>query len=274
MIDVTWTGAAGLRFETESRIILMDPYYTRVDLFNTLLGSISPDQTAIARALSDTDMEKIAAVIVGHTHSDHALDVPAIVRQSRAKLVGSGSLETLMALNGLPGRTVVCRGGETIALDDQAAVTMIRSTHGLVLMGKVPFKGEISPWAALPMKASGYRVGTVFAPRLEMDGTVFLHIGSANFIDEEVQGHSCDVLFLCAAGWNKRDGYPHRIIDITRPDVVVLIHYDDFSKPHRKGDKTRKLPLLDLKGMVRSIKAHAPEIDVVVPELEAVMRFG
>jgi len=272
MIQVTWTGAAGLTFETPDEIILIDPYYTRVDLFNTLLGPISPDEAAIDSALSA--MQKVKAVIVGHTHSDHALDVPYIIQRSNAQLVGSSSLDTLMTLAGLPGRTLVCRGGETVALSEHALVTMIRSAHGLVFAGKVPFQGEIRPSATLPMKASGYRLGTVFAPRLQIHGISFLHVGSANFIEEEVQGYTCDVLFLCAAGWHKTEGYPHRLIDITRPGTVVLIHYDDFSKPHVKGTQTRKLPLLDLKGMVRSIKAQFPQKDVVVPEIDARMSLG
>jgi L-ascorbate metabolism protein UlaG (beta-lactamase superfamily) len=274
MIKVIWTGAAGLRFETSNEIILIDPFYTRVNLFSSMFGSITPDETAIAQALPDTDMAKVTGVIVGHTHSDHALDVPTIISKSAAKLVGSRSLDTLMALSGQPGRTTVCSGGETIVLSDHAAVTMIRSAHGSVFMGKVPFAGKISSSARLPMKAGGYRAGTVFAPRLEIDGTAFVHVGSADFSEEAIQGHTCDVLFLCAAGWKKREGQAHRLIDITQPDVVVLIHYDDFSKPHREGAKTRKRLLLDVRGLVRNIKEHAPAINVVVPAINAVMSFG
>jgi L-ascorbate metabolism protein UlaG (beta-lactamase superfamily) len=270
MIRTTWTGAAGLIFESESDIILIDPYFTRVNLFNTLLGPISPDERAVEKQL-DSFSKPISAVIVGHTHSDHALDVPLIVRKTHAQPVGSRSLETLMAISGIPGRTMVCDGGETVVLNERAAVTMIPSAHGRVILNKVPFQGEIRATAVLPMKAGGYRVGTVFAPKLQIDGITFLHIGSAGFIEEALQGHSCDVLFLCVAGWKKRQGYPQRIIETTRPRTVVLIHYDDFSKPHR--DKTRKLPFLDMGAMIRTIKAQSPKIEVLVPEIGAGMNF-
>jgi L-ascorbate metabolism protein UlaG (beta-lactamase superfamily) len=150
---------------------------------------------------------------------------------------------------------------------------MVPSAHGKAILNKVPFAGEIRPGAALPMKASGYRAGTVFAPKLQIDGITFLHFGSADFIEEAVQGHACDVLFLCVAGWNKRQGYPQRLIEITQPRKVVLIHYDNFSKPYRKGHKIRTLPFIDIKGMVRSIAMQNPSIEVVVPEIDETLDF-
>ena len=273
MIRVTWTGAAGLRFETERDVILIDPYYTRVNIFNTLLKAIAPDEAAIARALPDP--QKVAAVIVGHTHSDHCLDVPRIAARVRAgaKVVGSRSLDALMTISGLPGKTTVCAGGESIRLTDAATVTMIRSAHGYMTQGKVPFDGEIRTTGTLPMKAGGYRLGTPFAPKLEMGGLRFLHIGSANFDEAQMAGHACDVLFICVPGWKRREGYPQRLIDMTRPRTVVLFHYDDFSRRHTPGSKTRRVPLIDMRGMIRTIRTHAPSAELRVPEVGAVMDF-
>lgn len=264
MIKVTWTGAAGLQFETKNGTILIDPYHTRVDIFNTLIGAISTDEVAVNDCLPE--MERVRAIIVGHTHSDHALDVPYIAARSDCPVVGSSSLDTLMNLNAMPGRVQVCAGGETVELGRDASVTMLRSTHGLVAMGKVPFPGEIRATNTLPMKASGYRVGTVFAPLLRIEDTVFIHVGSANFIDAEMEGRTCDVLFLCVPGWKKRKGYPQRLIEMTQPKTVVLFHYEDFSKPHKKGSRTRMLPFTDLKGMIRQIESQAPQVEVIVPE--------
>jgi len=272
MIQVTWTGAAGLRFETEKEVILIDPYYTRVDIFNTLFKRIAPDPAAIGAALPDP--ERVAAMVVGHTHSDHALDVPWIAARSACQVVGSRSLETLMALGGLPGRTRVCAGGETLELTDAARVTMIRSAHGRLTLGKgVPFDGEISATGTLPMKASGYRVGTVFAPKLELQGKCFLHIGSANFDEARLQGQTCDVLCLCVPGWKRREGYPRRLIEMTRPRAVVLFHYDDFSRSHTPGSKTRRMPLIDMPGIIHAIRRCAPAPEVLVPEIGAAMNF-
>jgi L-ascorbate metabolism protein UlaG (beta-lactamase superfamily) len=265
MIQVTWTGAAGLRFDRDDRTILIEPYHTRVGILKSAVGPIVPDREAINAALPAS--KKISAIIVSHTHFDHALDVPLLATRCDGKIVGSHSLETLMALGGLPGRTTVCAGGETVPLARKASVTMVRSAHGLVAMGKVPFAGEIRPSNTLPMKAGGYRVGSVFAPKLVFQERTCLHIGSANFIASELEGHLCDVLFLCVPGWKKIKGYPEQVIDLTRPETIVLIHYDDFSTPHVKGAATKRLPFVDLEGMVRAIRAHAPGINLIVPEV-------
>lgn len=272
MVDVVWTGAAGLQFHNAKTTILVDPYYTRINIFNTLLGSITPD--AVAIDIKVPHPEQVKAIIVGHTHSDHALDVPYIMRRSYANLIGSQSMDALMSISGQPGRTTVCKGGETVPLGELGTVTMIRSTHGLVTMGKVPFPGEIRPTCTLPMKASGYRVGTAFAPKIEIQGMTFLHCGSANFIDEEIAGHTCDILFLCVPGWKKRPGYPEQLISMTQAQTVVLFHWDDFSKRHVKGKKTRKMPLMDMEGMVQQIKDHCPDVDIMVPEVGETMSFG
>lgn len=272
MIRVTWTGAAGLRFETGREVILIDPYYTRVDIFSTLFKRIAPDPAVIGAALPDP--EKVAAIVVGHTHSDHALDVPWIAARSACKVVGSRSLDTLMELSGLPGRTRVCAGGETVDLTDAAKVTMIRSAHGLLTLGKgVPFDGQIRATGTLPMKASGYRVGTVFAPKLELQGKCFLHLGSANYEEAHLQGQTCDVLFLCVPGWKRRQGYPRRLIEITRPRTVVLFHYDDLSRSHAPGSKTRRMPVIDMPGMIHAIQHCAPAPEVLVPEAGLAMDF-
>lgn len=271
MIRVTWTGAAGLCFETEKETILIDPYYTRIGILTTLFAPIKPDTAAIDRHLAAG--KNISAVIVSHTHSDHVLDVPYLAERFDGKLVGSQSLDVLMQINHIPQRTTICRGGEKIVISKTSSVTMIASTHGLVAFGKVPFAGDISPSLTLPIKARDYRVGAVFAPKLELDGTIFLHNGSPGFIDRELNGHRCDVLFLCVAGWKHQANNPERILELTQPQTIVLFHYDNFSKPHRNGQPTRRMPFLDMQGLVDRIKAHLPNASIIIPEIGETFSF-
>src|SRR5678815_3730267 len=57
--------------------------------------------------IRDRWIDRADAVLVGHTHFDHALDVPAIARRFGAKVYGSASLRHLMGLHGLAERAVV-----------------------------------------------------------------------------------------------------------------------------------------------------------------------
>ena len=71
-----------------------------------------------------------------------------------------------------------------------------------------PYPGEIDARLRPPLRARDYRHGTVSIPKLEFAGTVLMHVGSAEFIASELDGHRCDVLFLCVPGWRKAAGYP------------------------------------------------------------------
>ncbi len=144
MVSVRWTGAAGLEFTHEGKTWLIDPYLSRVGKMTLFFGHPQPDLEKISRYL-DTLPGKLQAVVVGHTHLDHVLDVPEIVGRVPVPLVGSGSLETLMAAHGMPGRVTVCKERTRIDLPGGAAVTMIPSLHGLVLFGRAPYAGEIAP---------------------------------------------------------------------------------------------------------------------------------
>lgn len=271
MIKVHWTGAAGLEFFHKGKTLLVDPYYTRAGKKALFFGRIQPDNEKVKK--NAERMNPLSAIIVSHTHFDHAVDVPEFAKYLNGLLIGSHSLETLMAMSGTANRTIVCSGGETIDLFDDVKVTMLPSRHGLVACGRVPYQGEITPDCKHPLKAKEYRVGTVFSPKIDIGGKTFLHVGSANYIEDELSGISCDVLFLCVAGWKKIKGYPEKIIEITQPDKVVLFHYDDFFKPYKKNSKTKILPFMHMDGMVKQIKEHSPGVEIIIPELFETMEF-
>lgn len=263
MVTVRWTGAAGLEFTHEDRTVLVDPYPSRRGKFDVFFRPLRPEPAAI-----DDYVKRIpggvSAMIVSHTHFDHALDVPELARRFPAPLVGSRSLDNLMGLAGMPGRVRVCGGGERVDLPGGDAVTMIRSRHGRVALGRVPFPGEIAAAGRLPLKAGDYGHGTVFMPRLEMGGRVFLAAGSADFIEEELEGQGCDVLLLCVPGWKRVPGYTRVLPALVRPRCIVPFHYDDFTRP-LAGDRTSpKLPFQDLPGFLDRLSEHAPGIEVRV----------
>jgi len=270
MVTVRWTGAAGLEFTHEGLTVLLDPYVSRLGKKALLLRGLAPVPEAI-EAYVRRIPGKVSAVIVSHTHFDHALDVPDLARRFEGPLVGSRSLDTLLGLCGMPGRVRVCEGGERVELPGGDAVTMIRSRHGRVALGRVPFPGEIPPDGRLPLKASAYGHGTVFLPRLEIGGRVILVAGSADFIEAEVEGQVCDALFLCVPGWKRVPEYVERLPALVRPWLVIPFHYDDFTRPLAAGRPAPKLPFQDLAGFVARVSERVPDAEVrVVEPFEAV----
>ncbi|MBW2561435.1 MAG: MBL fold metallo-hydrolase [Deltaproteobacteria bacterium] len=261
MVTVRWTGAAGLEITEGGRTVLIDPYHSRPGKFELLFGRPEPNTDVIDRYLTGLP-DTVEAIIAGHTHIDHVLDIPQFGRRLECRVIGSRSLETLMTLHGRPGIVTVCKGGERIELPGNAVVTMIRSRHGLVLFGKAPYSGEINPKCRLPMRAFDYRIGDVYMPKLEVGGVVFMHAGSANFVESEIEGHRCDVLFMTVPGWKKLPEYCTRLPQILQPRVIVPFHYDDFSSPLRRDGTARPLPFQDIKGFFKRIAKAAPGCEI------------
>ena len=271
MIHVKWTGAAGLELTYKGQSLLIDPYYTRSGKWDVFFKRVTPDAFLIKTVAERSG--RIAAIVVSHTHFDHALDIPEFIKYTQGPLIGSASLETLMDSGGIAHRVSVCEGGETVEIADDIHITMLPSTHGLVAFGRVPFQGEIKTPEQWPMKASEYRVGQVFSPKITIGETVFLHVGSAGFNETALLGHPCDVLFLCVPGWKKTSGYPEKIIELTRPKTVVLFHYDNFFMPIQKKGPIKSFPFLDIAGLKKRIHACDPNITILAPDLFKTMVF-
>lgn len=272
MVSVRWTGAAGLEFAHDGAVYLMDPYVSRLGKADIFLKRLAPRRDAIMRFLKARPGE-LNAVMIGHTHFDHALDIPEIAKNTTATVVGSQSLAVLLDAHGIPGRVTLCRGGERIILSDEASVTMLPGRHGKVFFGRIPYAGEITPPLDPPLKAQEYRHGQVFNMLLELGGLRFLHVGSADVVDSALEGQTCDVLFLCLAGWKSVPDYLPRVLSRVRPKTVVPFHFDDFTVGLPTQSAPPDLPLLDKDGFLAQIAAHAPAAGIIWPVVNKVMLF-
>ncbi len=272
MVSVRWTGAAGLEFTHDGKSWLIDPYISRSGKAAIFLGRLEADREKVARYL-DSLPGTLQAVLVSHTHFDHALDIPEIIGRFPVPLIGSESCETLMALHGMQGRVTVCREKCRLELPGGASVAMIPSLHGLVVFGRAPYPGEVKPGQKPPLRASDYRHGQVFSIRLLIGGTSFLHVGTANLIDAELEGEACDVLFCCMPGWKAVPDFHHRVLSRVRPKIVVPFHFDDFSAPLPEGGRTPSTSRSGEEEFLERVAAEAPGARIVRPDLFRPMTF-
>ena len=71
--------------------LLTDGFFSRPSAQQVLAGRVSPNHAAIDEALQKAGIGEAAAVLVAHSHYDHALDAPAVCWRTGATLVGSES---------------------------------------------------------------------------------------------------------------------------------------------------------------------------------------
>ncbi len=272
MIEVRWLGAAGLEISVDGTVILIDPYLSRPGKFSVLCRKLRPSQARIQSYTSRVS-GKVSAVICGHTHFDHALDIPDIVSRVHCRVIGSRSLKTLFEISGMSPEMEICTGNESFELEGGIKVGMIPSRHGLVLFGKVPYQGEIDPRAEAPLKANQYCLGDMFMPKIEIGEVTLVHAGSAGFIEPEVRGHKCHILFMCVPGWKRVPDYTAKFVQMLEPEVIIPFHFDDFTVPIRPTGKVRALPFTDLKGFIERLRRYAPGAVVRIPNPAEIMRF-
>ena len=79
-LRIRWLGTFGYEISDAQTTILIDPFITRPKPAE-LLKPIVIDTSAVRYLLSTVDLDKLAAILVTHSHYDHLEDVPFILAQ-------------------------------------------------------------------------------------------------------------------------------------------------------------------------------------------------
>jgi L-ascorbate metabolism protein UlaG (beta-lactamase superfamily) len=258
-VTLRWLGTAGFELRHDGWTVLVDPYITRAPLRTCALSRLESDGAAIRRHVSGAD-----AIVCGHTHFDHVLDVPAIARLTGARVFGSRSAVNLCRAAGIAADRlcdVESQSGERRAEVGPFELTFVPSAHSPLLAGRVPFAGEIADCDQVPSRAHQYRCGAVFAVTVRVAGRVIHHVGSANLLDEApLPSREVDALLLCVAGWTTSPRFVPRLLQRVSPATVVLSHWDDFFRPIERP--ARMLPAMQLPRLVEALAAASPSTRV------------
>lgn len=229
-LELEWLGVAGYRLSYGGQTIYIDPYVSRAPLSSVIRRRPALADPALhERYLRPSGL--LAGVLVGHTHFDHAIDVPEIARRHECSAYGSSSLVNLMRLHGLAERAVEVEPNRRYELGP-FTVTFVPSLHSKLLLGfAVPFDGELTCEHLDALSPSAYRCGQVWGIHVEVAGTTFYHQGSANLIDDALRHRGVDVFLAGIAGRSFTRDYWARILPRLEPRTIVASHFDDFFRP-------------------------------------------
>jgi L-ascorbate metabolism protein UlaG (beta-lactamase superfamily) len=212
-----------------------------------MIGRLSPDVAALAEHAPRAD-----AIIVGHTHFDHALDVPGIAKRTGARVFGSRSAAALCRVAGVDADKIdVVERDQGLPVERELGPFRFRfvpSAHSRLILGRVPFPGDIADCDQVPVGARNYLCGAVFGVEIQVGGRRIYHMGSAELVDENIAPSSIDLLLMCVAGWTTSRDLPERAMARVAPGAVLLSHWDNFFRPMRA--RARAFPAMQLPRLV------------------------
>ena len=254
-LELEWLGTAGFRLTMDGTTILIDPFLTRRSLSDTL-GSVAvhSDPGTVARLAPRAD-----AVLIGHCHFDHAMDVPELARRG-ATVYGSSNVVDLLGLHGLADSAVAV-DPTTVHEIGPFTVRFVPSRHSKLLFGlAVPSDGELTCDSLDALSSSSYRCGQVYGIHIEVAGTTIYHLGSADLVEEDYRLGPVDVLMCCIAGRSMTRDFTPRMLSTFDPGIVVPHHFDDFFRPI---DAPLGFSLnIDVSGFVDDVAAVDPAMTV------------
>lgn len=260
-LSLTWFGTAGFRLAYQGTVLWIDPYVTRLSLGELVRRKVvPPSDAAVERWIDAAD-----AVLVGHTHFDHALDVPAIAKQHGCKVYGSRSLQHLMGLHGLAEQAVVV----TPHVDHHVGpfrFHFVPSLHSKLQLGLgIPYSGELTCDHVDHLTPQAYKCGQVWGILIEVAGIRLYHQGSCDLVESEIRDRNVDVLLAGISGRRFTKDYFARIIGAVAPQLIVPTHYDNFFVP--LGEPSKFSFNVNLTGFADEVRAATTQVPVATLEV-------
>ena len=251
-LRLVYLGTGGWLLEHGDDVVLTAPLFTNPGLIRTGLLPIESDHAVVDRFMSRYDVSDARAILVGHAHYDHLMDVPRVAAEHapQARIVGSRTVaNTLGTWSGLAGRMDVVNDsagdqrtvGRWLRYGDGVRVMALRSKHAPHFDGYTLYEGtRDAPLEAPPRWAAEWLDGHTFAYLIDFlrpgdsvafrvyyqDAVVAPPLGAAP--EALIARHPVDVAILVPATFDQVDWHPEALIENLRPRRVILGHWEDF----------------------------------------------
>ncbi|MBI1877113.1 MAG: MBL fold metallo-hydrolase, partial [Chloroflexi bacterium] len=239
-MHLTWLGAAGFKVETsEGATLLIDPFLSR----SALAQPVLPIQLA--------DLAPVDEIFLTDGRFDHALDAPALARQTGAIVHAVEPVCQYLVEQGVAAhnlQSVIPQTPKRIgSLSWQALANRTNQAdsptakHRLTNNLQLPAHLSEVVWAWPP----GEEVAYLF----RIDGLSVVHFSSADWAGVEIRDLQPDLALLPVE--NNPDTSAARLAAHLKPKVVIPHHWDDYFPPLSE--------LTDLTRFEAALNALAPQ---------------
>lgn len=262
-LSLRWYGTTATLIQHGEDAVMVDPFFTRPPgLLNLVLNRpIAPDEAAIAAALAEAGINRLHAVMVSHSHFDHAMDAGVVARLTGAKLIGSESTLNIGRGAGVPESQLVIASIAPVTAGPYA-LHFIRSRHAGGTGGH-PI-GDILQPLQTPARYLDYKQGGTYSIHIQHPQGSVLHHGSAGFVKGALRGLRADTAAIGVAVVDDREAYLREVVDVVGARRVVMMHWDDFTRP--LDAPLRVMPIgVALPGFIAHARSTRPQLDWHLP---------
>jgi len=270
VVTFTYLGVGGFLIRAGDDAVMTSPSFTRPGIVRAgtpLLFGISSDHAEVdkqlRRLLGDSmsvELARVRSVLVGHSHYDHALDLPYVMQRyvPQARIVAG--MTTKRILVGDPWISAHRSQIDSIALIDAATpwrvgewvsvanghmrVMALRSSHASNFLGIT-----IAPWRRstdrhdLPRTSWGWLMGDPYAYIIDVLDSRGIPVFRILFQDAASRpvdamlppfapsdARPVDVAIICAGNFENVESYPQVLAGAVRPRFMFVGHWEDFFK--------------------------------------------
>ena len=238
-LQVTWLGTATVLVSDGDNAIMTDGFFSRQSLLQVASGDIAPDLARIEAGLAKAGVDGpggLDAVVVLHSHYDHAMDAPEVARRTGAVILGSESTANVARGWDLPEAQIhVPAPGEVLQFG-QFELELVPSAHVPMLpfIARLTGHGEmIDTPLRPPAPVSAWKEGQSYALVLRHPQGRLLIQGSAGFVGGELASHEVDVALLSTGSLGRQSTryigrYFEETVLATGAHTVIPMHWDHF----------------------------------------------
>jgi L-ascorbate metabolism protein UlaG (beta-lactamase superfamily) len=230
VLRATFIGVTTILFDNGIDSVLIDGFFSRPSLFSTIFWNIQPDEKKVLQCMERAGIDqRLKAVLVAHSHYDHALDAPIVCQQTGATLVGSSSTQMIGKGHGLPDhQMMVVEDGQVLTFGP-FRVTIFEGIHSPGDLSP----GDIEEPLHTPCGVNQFKTGKCYSYLIEHhQDRIFVH-PSANFIPGKLKEFNASTLFLGVGIVGKqseefRKDYWEHVVSAIDPKKIIPIHWDNF----------------------------------------------
>lgn len=232
-LSVAFLGVSTILVRAGDQAIMVDGFFSRPDLGQTMLARLQPDPGRIGDGLRRARVRRLLALLVAQAHHDHSMDAARVANETGAALLGSPSAVNIFRADGFEDPVTLADGQEYCFGPFHVRAILSPHSPGLIpllVYGSARFPGPSR------RHALAYRDTRNFSFLVSYGNRRILIHPSANHPARGLGDIGADIVFFSIGDLGQRspayiDAYWDAVARPSKARLIIPIHWDNFLRP-------------------------------------------